>query len=496
MQYESNTATHFDSPPASGTGHGVHHANVGGFVKASSLLLKDSKKEPWYEVPLLRCKKCTYTKVAGCYCLDLATNDSSFNKSLHRNFESHVQEKDFPRGTGASQNTNNQPSTCLFTPHPMFHSKSPKSELSLCTVPILDHLNAVDYSHFQCRSGECNTFHMKSRGCSACLAPSNDIQVIKVALQRSEIKYAIDGFCKDFGGEIRHTILRCEHCLAIGFPGLGDRLTIIHTEDDGGYEIKHSFWSSKTKKPMSKTSWDHAFGHKANCPMKTSTPRLLESRVRLNDLQKVYYSLSNSVSADFLSEKIQENQDHRSYQRKLWCALTKTKLRQATTDDAVQSVLHQMIEFVLTNKFQPCSSFIYDLPVHALKKYIVGELKSKYQDLARCGMWKDKVRKDVGVLLRVIRALITSSYQLIYNPVSSPQSNTQENLACSNSTEAQISGKHMSSFVTETKKRSGENKFLQTSIKTRNMEAVMTAAKEMSEIAILEASHGLKSVRN
>ena len=54
----------------------------------------------------------------------------------------------------------------------------------------------------------------------------------------------------------------------------------------------------------------------------------------------------------------------------------------------------------------------------------------------------------------------------------------------------------MSSFVTETKKRSGENKFLQTSIKTRNIEAVMTAAKEMSEIAILEASHGLKSVRN
>ena len=230
--------------------------------------------------------------------------------------------------------------------------------------------------------------------------------------------------------------------------------------------------------------------------MKSSTPRLLESRVRLNDLQKVYYSLRNSVSADFLSEKLQENQDNRSYQRKLWCALTKTKLRQATTDDAVQSVLHQMIEFVLTNKFQPCSSFIYDLPVHALKKYIVGELKSKYQDLARCGMWKDKVRKDVGVLLRVIRALITSSYQLIYNPVSSPQSNTQENLACSNSTEAQISGKYMSFFGTEAKKRSGENKFLQTSMKTRNMEAVMTAAKEMSEIAILEASHGLKSVRN
>ena len=230
--------------------------------------------------------------------------------------------------------------------------------------------------------------------------------------------------------------------------------------------------------------------------MKTSTPRLLESRVRLNDLQKVYYSLSNSVSADFLSEKIQENRDNRIYQRKLWHELIKTKLRQATTDDAVQSVLHQMIEFVLTNKFQPCSSFIYNLPVHTLKKYVVGELKSKYHELATCGMWKDKVRKKVGVLLRIIRVLINSSYKLIYDPVKNPRSNTQENLACSNSTEAQISGKHMSSFVTETKKRSGENKFLQTSIKTRNMEAVMTAAKEMSEIAILEASHGLKSVRN
>ena len=127
--------------------------------------------------------------------------------------------------------------------------------------------------------------------------------------------------------------------------------------------------------------------------MKTSTPRLLESRIRLNDLQKVYYSLGNSVSADFLSEKIQENRDNRIYQRKLWHELIKTKLRQATTDDAVQSVLHQMIEFVLTNKFQPCSSFIYNLPVHTLKKYVVGELKSKYHELATCGMWKDKVRR-------------------------------------------------------------------------------------------------------
>ena len=51
-------------------------------------------------------------------------------------------------------------------------------------------------------------------------------------------------------------------------------------------------------------------------------------------------------------------------------------------------------------------------------------------------------------------------------------------------------------LVTEAKKRSVANNISQTSIEARNMEAVMTAAKEISEIAILEASQDLKSVRN
>ena len=490
MQYESSTATHFDSPPGSGTSHTVHHGIPGGFVKASSLLLHDNGKEPWYEVLLLRCKKCAYTKVAGCYCLDTATNESS-SRSLQRNFENHARKKDlppaFPRNVSADGNTENQPQMSHFTPHPAFHSESPKSELSLCTVPILDHLNAVDCSHFQCRSGECTTFHMKSRGCSACLATSVDMQLVQVALQRSEMKFAIDGFCKDFGGEIRHTILHCEHCLAIGFSGLGDRLTVIHTENDGGYEIKHLFWSSKTKKSMSKTSWDHTFVHKGKCPLKSSTPKLMESRLRLVDLQNAYCGLSNSVSVDFVSEKVQENQDNRVYQREKWRNLIENRLRQATTEDAVQSTLHQMIKFVLVNKFQPCSSYIYNIPVHRLKKYIVEKMKNKYHEVATFGMWKDNVRKKVGILLRVIRVLISSSNKLLYNPVKNSQLNTQKDLACSSFTKADINCKNTAMLGTESQKQCDPGKVSQGPIETRSLNAVMTAAKEMSEMAILEA---------
>ena len=76
-----------------GSSHGVHHANVGGFVKASSLLLKDCKKEPWYEVPLLRCKSVHIPKLLVATAWTWQPT-RAVSKSLHRNFENHVRERD------------------------------------------------------------------------------------------------------------------------------------------------------------------------------------------------------------------------------------------------------------------------------------------------------------------------------------------------------------------------------------------------------------------
>ena len=96
IMQNSTTATHFASPSINGSeeqywGGGTEEwdskyqspnnisspsTTSGGFVKASSLLLTDYEEEAFYDVALLKCENCTYTRVAGCYCLD---DNSSVN---------------------------------------------------------------------------------------------------------------------------------------------------------------------------------------------------------------------------------------------------------------------------------------------------------------------------------------------------------------------------------------------------------------------------------
>ena len=88
----------FDSPPVSGTGHGVHHANVGGFVKASSLLLKTVRKSL---KKFKAYKKAHIPKLLGCQ----TWHQRYVSIRAAQKLESHVQEKIFHKQ--ASQNTNN-----------------------------------------------------------------------------------------------------------------------------------------------------------------------------------------------------------------------------------------------------------------------------------------------------------------------------------------------------------------------------------------------------
>ena len=433
-QYWGGGTEEWDSKYQSPNNISSPSTTSGGFVKASSLLLTDYEEEAFYDVALLKCENCTYTRVAGCYCLD---DNSSVNnlKNIHNNFKIHEQKQNpslmeskrqVEQGHKHGNNKNGiltpitMTKTPKFIPHPMFHAKNDnyKSELSLCTIPVLNNLNQANKMHLQCRSGQCNTIQMKNTGCPACLSPSENIKIMKVALQKSEIKYALDGFHKDFGGEILHTVLHCSHCSALGFPGVADKLTTIHVEHDGSYEIKHSFWCSKTNKPMSKTSWNGAFGHKQSCPMKNKTPNLIETRLRLDDLKIIFNSFNYSISNNYIEEKLKENKSYRANQRQVWMKMVKN-LTNGKNDDEILEILNKMIYFILENKFQLYSSYIYDIPILNLKQQIVEKLKLKHRELSQQNMWNEKVRKKCGILLRIIRAFVNSSNFKLCNPLPS-----------------------------------------------------------------------------
>ena len=78
-----------------------------------------------------------------------------------------------------------------------------------------------------------------------------------------------------------------------------------------------------------------------------------------------------------------------------------------------------MIYFILENKFQLYSSYIYDIPILNLKQQIVEKLKLKHRELSQQNMWNEKVRKKCGILLRIIRAFVNSSNFKLCNPLPS-----------------------------------------------------------------------------
>ena len=120
---------------------------------------------------------------------------------------------------------------------------------------------------------------------------------------------------------------------------------------------------------------------------------------------------------------MEDNKLYRNLQRKLWMKMVHKDLKLAKNDDEMTKVLDHMIHFVLANKFQLWSSYIYDIPIVHLKHYVVEKIKLKHGEFIQQKMWNHCVRKKCGILLRIIRAFVNSSNFKLCNPSATMKKN-------------------------------------------------------------------------
>ena len=373
-----------------------------GFVKASTLLLQDAPRDPWYELAIVKCTECLHSKFAGCYCMHDGEHrgHSGEERKEHEVEASPAKEKSYIRRGGMCHREATS------------RGASNSRDVSMCTIPTLTNNNRRNLLHLQCRTGRCNTMHMVKNGCANCGCHDPEkFRIHRVMTQKSEMQFGVDVFREVLGETIEHTLLRCPSCSAIGFPGSSGRLTVVHHHsgpaDAGGESetrTEQRFWCTKTKKSMQPSSWNISFCHFQDCPLKNCTPKGLHLKISKSDLVATNESLLGSVDITKRDEHVKNVQNIRISKKVGWRSLIE-RLDHGGCDAAeFKHLLSDMIHFCLGVKYELRLKYIFSSSFGDLKKQACNRFKLVKKRLEANGEWLLEHRQKVGTLLRILKA--------------------------------------------------------------------------------------------
>ena len=276
--------------------------------------------------------------------------------------------------------------------------------------------------HFRCPNAPTSTRTLKARGCRRCNAGPPSIELVRICVQQGEIQYGLDSFSNMPSGldDISHSILLCQSCRAIGFPGVNGRLTLLTT---GSQKYAHSFTCSSeipfydtvSEKGLHSSAWQNAFGHVPGSPCIYEKGPLTSLPIRLHksSLEFAKKALPHSIPMTCRAmAKLQS--EAQVLKCKLQFSDCQSRIASASTPEELGKTLTQLTEFAL--QLQIPHAEVFGCSATIMRQRLCDTMKRKRVVFQRFSNscwdtkenvtpWPRDTAKRFGVLLRVFNTL-------------------------------------------------------------------------------------------
>ena len=279
---------------------------------------------------------------------------------------------------------------------------------TLCCLPVGSSKSSV---HLRCPKTPITTRSLRARGCRRCAASSDCVRVLRVRVQLAEMQYGVKSM-RHLPHEIAHSLLVCEACKAIGFPGCSDRLTTIHEK----YSMQHQdqqlkpskvvkksadlFYDTVSQSPLSINAWLSAFVHLPECTGESHLIAALPIRLFQSDMRFAYRALRHTTPLDQRPLAILEAEAH-ALQCRLEFSLRQSDMASATSQEELDNTCVSMTNFILSMREPPVE--IFGCRALEMRVRICQMMRRKRQSVPNC--WTRTVAQKFGILLRVFNTL-------------------------------------------------------------------------------------------
>ena len=225
--------------------------------------------------------------------------------------------------------------------------------------------------------------------------------------------------------EIAHSLLVCETCCAIGFPGCSDRLTVIREREKDNVMLSSPlppmstssstssssipgcdlFYDTYSGSPLKISAWRSAFTHLPDCCNAEGAQgpiSPLPVRLRKREMKLAYNALLHTTPLDQRPMAVLEAEEN-ALQCRLQFSQCQNVLASAATDIDLERGIVLLTNFILSMHEIPYD--VFGCRALEMRVRVCNMMRKKRSSIRELN-WSRKIAQKFGVLLRVFNILI------------------------------------------------------------------------------------------